>query len=122
MDVGGLQILLLLKKLTSDLLKKILNTNGASIGNIKFTLGQCTVPCNTYDDAIKKYRHQFTVDTFSDFHNNTLVIIPLACFNTAYTSNLVECSINGNYVTLNNIISAESVMVKVLMIQYNIGV
>lgn len=109
-----------ISELNSNLQNKILNSELIGLNNIRFVIGECIVPCTTYDENIEKYRHKFAVDTFSNFHNNTVAIIPLACYNILYESDIANCNIDNQWATVTLDHTTEQLMVKVLMIQYNI--
>lgn len=91
-----------------------------ALKNIKFAVGTATVPCTDYDSTVHQYINRFTVNTFSNFNNNTLAFIPITCFNKLYSNHIINISIDNNWVTIASDISTDSVVVRVLMIQYNI--
>lgn len=91
-----------------------------NLSNIRFVFGECIVSCNSFDDTIQRYVARFSVDKFSNFHNNSIVFIPIACFNKLYTTHLLDCSIDGNWVNVQSFISTDSVIVRVLMIQHDV--
>ena len=105
--------------LNSNLDNKI-KWNDTIAHNIKFVFGEYTTACKSYDSVIKKYTTSFTIDHFSNFHNNTIAIIPISCCNSYYGNDIMRCSISDNYVHITGDYETEGVTVKALMIQYDI--
>ena len=105
--------------LTSNITNKI-KQNDTILSNIRFVFGEYAVSCNSFDDVTQRYVARFSVDKFSNFHNNTLAFIPIACFNGGYAAHLIDCSIDGNWVNIQSTLSTDSVVIRVLMVQYNV--
>lgn len=109
-----------IEDVNNNLLNKV-KFNESSLSNIKFVFGEYTTNCTTYDSTLKKYTKKFTVDNFSNFYNNTLAFIPIACFNELYPSYIIDCSIDGNWVSIQSDSSTDNAVIKVLMIQYDVS-
>ena len=101
-------------------MEKLFFNGDLALKNIRFIVGTIKVSCTDYDSVTHQYVTRFTVDSFSNFNNNTLAFIPISCFNELYSNNIINISIYDNWVTIASDISTDSVVVSVLMIQYNI--
>lgn len=107
-------------ELLNSNMSKLFFNGELALKNIKFAIGTANVPCTDYDSTVHQYIHRFTVDTFSNFNNNTAAFIPISCFDGLYSNHIINISIDNNWVTIASDISTDSVVVKVLMIQYDI--
>lgn len=102
-------------------INRVLRGGVADIGSLNFVVGQADITVNTKDTTFGYYSGSTAFNSFTNFHNNTLAAIPIACQNVGYESMLGNAKVDINqptYIRVNAPANG-TYRVRVLFIQFN---